>query len=606
MHHSSPRQILIGLTVSWLLVLFAEGWRLIDGGMTVRAGQRVLAQKRLEAARLAALDPAPTAAQTARIETELAAAEEVMDRLQAEFADGEGAGARPAGTSGTTDSRTDVPLDGEDFVRDLHERARLAGVGVRPEEKFGLAVAGRGVEAPVGIAAQRRGRVATGFLVRALLAAHPSQLLSLQCARPHGATPGGPPARLPLGDAGTGAGDLFDFDSRHSVQEAGAVETVPIRLTFTGRTAALRQFLNQLPAGRQIMAISEIAVEPVATTGSLHHGKSAGAEPVVEVVQPALSQFVVTVEFCELALPPAAGNGKTPAAAHLPIDGGASGMGDLPAVTSGEGWVLPKPDGLTQTHGQDARAAAVVPAGTGSLPCGWRDPMPQPRGRGWIYEVFTPPALFHDRRSRALAAVPAEEGTLADPESPPFDLQLLQVRKRPFRLRLVGFAGESENLRGIFADATGKTVIGREGERLAGHRVWLEHLSLERAGSGNKGTCAPVATATVTDEGTGEEIVLTTRGPSPAGAPLGWFASRKNPASRRALKEGESAVFEGVRYCVERIELDPPLAVVMCAPADGLKATNHALILQISPEALRGIPVLTATEQVSRDLPATR
>jgi len=558
MHHPSPRQIFIGLTVSWLLVLFAEGWWLIDGGMTARAAQQVLTQKRLEAGRLAALDPAPTEAQAARIETELAAVEEALDRLQAEFAAGEGAAARPSGTSRAADSLADMPLDGEDFVRDLHERARLAGVSVRREEKFGIAVAGRGAGAPVGIAAQRRQRVATGFLVRALLAAHPSQLLSVQCARPHGAAPGVAPTRLPPGDAEPGAGDLFDFDSRHSVQEPGAVETVLIRLTFAGRTAALRQFLNQLQAGRQLVAVSEIAVEPVATTDSLHHGKIADAEPVVPFVQPALSQFVITVEFCELALPSIAESGT-----------------------------------------------GVALAGAGTLHCGWRDPRPQPRGRGWIYEVFTPPALFHDRRSHALAAVPAEEATLADPESPPFDLQLLQVRKRPFRLRLVGFAGESENLRGIFADATGKTVIGREGERLAGHRVWLEHLSLERAGSGTKGTCGPVATATVTDEGTGEEIVLTTRGPSPAGAPLGWFASRKNPASRRALKEGESAVFEGVRYCVERIEFAPPLAVVTCMPADGAKATSHALIPQILPEALRGIPALTATEQVSRDLPAT-
>jgi hypothetical protein len=43
---------------------------------------------------------------------------------------------------------------------------------------------------------------------------------------------------------------------------------------------------------------------------------------------------------------------------QLPIDGGVSGMGDLPAVASGEGGVFPMSDGLTQTHGQDARATA--------------------------------------------------------------------------------------------------------------------------------------------------------------------------------------------------------------------------------------------------------
>jgi hypothetical protein len=594
MHHPSRFQILIGLVVLWLLMLFAEGWCLIDGKIAVRAAQRVLTQKRLEAARLAALDPAPTVTQAVRIEKELAAAEESLVCLQAGFAAGESASGRSSGTSGAADSRADVPSDGEDLVQDLHERARLAGVSIRPEERFGIAAVGRGVGAPVGIAAQLRQREATGFLVRALLAAHPSQLLSVQCARPRGPTQDGVPTRLLPGDAGTGAGDFFDFDPRNSVQEAGVVETLPIRLTFTGHTGALRQFLNQLPADRHLVAISEIAVESVTTTGSLHHGKSVGAEPVVQVVQPALSQFVVTVEYCEFAPSMTARNGNTTAAAHRSIDSGARDVG-----------ILPMSAGQTQANGQHARATATAAAGAGPRPCVWRDPTPQPRGRGWIYEVFTPPALFHDRRSRALAAVPIEEAMLADPESPPFDLQLLQVRKRPFRLRLAGFAGEAKNLRGIFADATGKTVIGREGERLPGHRVRLEHFCLERAGSGSKGSCEPVATATVTDEGTGEEIVLTTRGPSPAGAPLGWFASRKNPATKHTLKEGESAVFDGIRYRVERIEIDPPLAVVTSMSAEGARATSRALIPQVSPEALRGIPVLTTTEQTSRDVPST-
>ena len=46
--------------------------------------------------------------------------------------------------------------------------------------------------------------------------------------------------------------------------------------------------------------------------------------------------------------------------AHLPIDGGAGGMGDLPAVASGEGWVLPMSDDLTQADVQDAHAMAKI------------------------------------------------------------------------------------------------------------------------------------------------------------------------------------------------------------------------------------------------------
>lgn len=562
MHHFSLRQVFLGLGALWLLALATEGWLVIDGRTGAMVAQQTLTQKRREAGRLAALDPAPTAAQTASLEAELTAADDVLARLQAELADDQGAAAHLAGTSGATESRAEEFPDAGDLVRDLHEQARHAGISVRPEERFGLAAAGREAGAPAAIAVHRRQRQATVFLIRELFAAHPAQLISVQCARPHGSISSGASARLPKGEAAARAGDFFDFDLQKSVREAGVIETAPIRLTFTGRTATLRQFLNQLSAGNPLVAISDVAVESAATTAPLHREKSSGAEAVVLMMQPAFSRFVVTAEFCELAMPPAAETKETPAEA--------------------------------------------VPAAAQHLRSVWPEPAPQKRGRGWIYEVFTPPSLFYDPRSRAFAAIPAEEATLATPENMPLDLQLLQVRKRPFRLRMVGFAGGAKDLRGIFADTTtGKTVMGREGDRLAGHRVWLRHLGLDRAGSGGKGTREPAVTATVIDEGTGEEIILTTRGPSPAGAPLGLFASRKAPALRRELQEGDSAVFEEVRYCVERVELEPPLAVVACVRADGAKATGRALILQMSPDAVRGAPALTTTGQIGRDSPTT-
>ena len=340
------------------------------------------------------------------------------------------------------------------------------------------------------------------------------------------------------------------------------IETAPLMLAFAGRTAALREFLNRLSSGNELVAVDEIAVEPAPADSSAHGGKSAGAEPVALVVQPALSRFVVTVEFCELVAQPAAA-------------------------------------------GREVSAAAVQESAGHTRPI-WQEPAPQKRGRGWIYGVFTPPAVFCDRRSGALAAVPAEEAMPADARDMPVDLQLLQVRRKPFRLKLVGFARGHGDFRGIFSDtATGKTVIGRAGDFLAGCPVRLGQIGIDCSDTGGKGTCAPVATATVTDEGTGEVIVLTTRGPSPAGAPWGVFASRKAPALQRELREGESAVFEDVHCSVERIELDPPLAVVTCVPGNGARAPCRVLMLQNPPDTVRGTPVLTPNGQTCRDHPTT-
>lgn len=562
MHHLSHRQVFIGLAVLWSFVLAAEGWLAVGGGKAAGEAEQMLARKRREAEQLAALDPAPTAAQAAGLEGKLTAAEDVMTCLQAEFADKEGAVARPAGISGAADLRAVAPPNAGDLIRDLHERARRAGVSLRPEEQFSLDAAGWDDGAPPGIAARRRQCEAVGVMVRALLAAHPAQLTSVQCARPVAPISDGTRARRPRGDNAAGAGDFFDFDPRLSVREAGVIETVPICLTFTGRTAALRSFLNQISAGGHPVAISEVAVEPASTAGLPHRVKPAETEALAPMVRPVLSRFVVTVEFCELAALPVAGNRKV--------------------------------------------SGAIAPAGAVHPPCVWPEPTLQKRGRGWSYEVFTPPAVFCDRRSRALAAIPAEEATLADQEDAPFDLQLLRVRKNPFRLQLVGFAGELKDLRGIFADtATGRTLIGRAGDRLAEHRVQLKHLGIDRPDPDGKGSIEPVATAAVTDEDTGEEVVLTTRCQSPAGAPLGLFARRKTLSLQREMKEGESAEFEGVGYCIERIELEPALAVVAYLPGDGARAPRHAFILQISPEALRGITPLTAKKHAGRDSPTT-
>jgi hypothetical protein len=197
----------------------------------------------------------------------------------------------------------------------------------------------------------------------------------------------------------------------------------------------------------------------------------------------------------------------------------------------------------------------------------------QKRGRGWIYEVFTPPSVFVDRQTHALAAVPADEAAPAEPDARPPDLLLVEVRRGVFRFQLVGYAGERNDLCGIFTDmVTGGTVIGRAGEDIAPQEVLLKQLSLsqpatEKCGTGP--TAEPVATATLLDETTGGEVALTTHGHALAGPPLGLFASRKTPDFHREMREGESIACNGVRYRVGRIELDPPLAVVECLTPDG-------------------------------------
>jgi hypothetical protein len=123
--------------------------------------------------------------------------------------------------------------------------------------------------------------------------------------------------------------------------------------------------------------------------------------------------------------------------ASFPIDSAESGLGDLPAVTSGEGWVLPMSDGLTQTHGQDARATTdTPPAAPSESPAAAEEPKPisaseaapQPEpslAAEPAPEVFgtTPSLELSDADSPAGHAdeldAPASPSDTSDPAAPP-------------------------------------------------------------------------------------------------------------------------------------------------------------------------------------------
>jgi hypothetical protein len=104
--------------------------------------------------------------------------------------------------------------------------------------------------------------------------------------------------------------------------------------------------------------------------------------------------------------------------AHLPIDGGVSSMGDLPAVASGEGWVLPMSDGLTQTHRQDARATADVqppPVAVEAMEATAAAEEPKPASAPETAPQLEPP-LAVEPPSEVFGATPSVEST--DAESP--------------------------------------------------------------------------------------------------------------------------------------------------------------------------------------------
>jgi hypothetical protein len=519
-------QFLTRLAVLFTAAVLAAGWYLHGSWRTAQAANLSLAQKHRECRRLTTLDPPATAAQAAAIEADLARAERSLAALQEELKNAT-PGAFRTEAVGAPASRTDAFFDLTGFVKDMRAQAERAGVNLRSEEQFGFAAYVHEGPDPGLIAAVQRQRQVAAWLLEALFAARPRQLLSVRRAPAADITPDPSPARPP-GDA-----DVFEIDPRLSIRNLDVEDATAFRLTFTGYSATLRRFLNRLAAGDLLVVVRSVAVEPVASPPPPRKAPPGGPEPFVQTVGPALSRFAVTVESCELVGPQA------------PV-------------------------------GSD-RHVASAQAGSPGAPRCWLEPVAQRRGPGWIYDLFTPPAVRYDQRSRTLTATPAPELVSADTDEVSPDLELVEVRREPFRLQLVGYAGGPGELRGIFLDIRkGETTIGRAGDHLAGCGLSVKRLGVTGGGfRGGAETGEPIVVATVADEATGNEVVITSRGRCWSGTLLALVASRRTPGFRRELREGASFALDGASYCVKRIDEDPPLMVIADLADAGIVSAIH-------------------------------
>ena len=175
------------------------------------------------------------------------------------------------------------------FVEKLRTRAAQAQVVLKPDERFGFATHTNEGPAAEQLAAVHRQQLATQYLVATLLESRPLALLAVRRERP--ITDGSRDSR-------DRADDFFELDRSLSLRQPGEVESVALRLEFTGQTAALRNFLNSLATFRQPVVVRSVEVEPLAIeAGSGATAQAVTAGSSVPLVRQSLSKFAVTVEF---------------------------------------------------------------------------------------------------------------------------------------------------------------------------------------------------------------------------------------------------------------------------------------------------------------------
>jgi hypothetical protein len=127
---------------------------------------------------------------------------------------------------------------------------------------------------------------------------------------------------------------------------------------------------------------------------------------------------------------------------------------------------------------------------------------------GWRYDVFTPPKIFIDENGQF-----SEEGW--EPPAPPssFGIYLAQIERKPYRIQIEGYMQEdladaSKTLLLLFDEEAQKQVRARPGDENPAAEFKLLSFDIQRLRDKDK-NIQKIARATILDQRSGEEVVLT-------------------------------------------------------------------------------------------------
>lgn len=311
-----PRSpVLVGALTLCAALAAGELYVIYERWSASREGEAKLLQRQSELMAIATIMPPPTRDIAVAIEEDLARAHATLATMQAEL-QGRGPAAERWRTARIPTARTDAYFDLASYVERLRERARQNEVAIRPEAaRFGFAAhANEGPELE-RIGTVFRQRLLAQYLMEALLDARPRAILAVK--REPAFTPlereAREATRVEAAAAIAAGGDLLDtnspelelpegpdyfaIDPRASARRAGFVDTIAFKLVFTGQTAALRTFLNQLALFELPILVREVEVEVASTDEAADFAGDEASEPELAAAAPGGSPSSVVLSI---------------------------------------------------------------------------------------------------------------------------------------------------------------------------------------------------------------------------------------------------------------------------------------------------------------------
>lgn len=211
----------------------------------------------------------------------------------------------------------------------------------------------------------------------------------------------------------------------------------------------------------------------------------------------------------------------------------------------------------------------------------WGRPQSQSRGEDWIFDVFTPPVLYYNPASREFTVTSPEisNSKARDPWKA-FEIELVEVRQRPYRLQLVGYAGESGNYMAYFEFLnTSELLLAKPGKLLveAGVKVLsFEVKQMEVEQEGSMPVFEKVGVARLFDYESNEEVYLTNLETKIFSDLEAKVRSTEN-GDVFVVREGSQVELEDGSYVIGALSDNPPEAMVTKVSMDGGKRLSKLL-----------------------------
>lgn len=141
-------------------------------------------------------------------------------------------------------------------------------------------------------------------------------------------------------------------------------------------------------------------------------------------------------------------------------------------------------------------------------------------------------------------------------------LQLLEVRRKPFRAQLTGYCGSPDNYAALFVSPlTEAALLAHAGEGLPELKLKLKSIEVEKIARDDEAAgscCGIVARAVVVDEIAGQTVMLNDQETALTDEWIAVVRAGATEPKGRLVRVGEVIVADGVTYRIDAIRGAPP------------------------------------------------